>query len=402
MLNICFLGKLRFEWKGEAIEDQLGAKAFALICLLVLNKNRYLSREKIIGYLWPDSNEEAARYNLRYNLWLIKKNIGTDERGNTFLHIDKECCGINKEFNFTCDILDIMKFKPSKKDSVESILRMKQLFRGDFLEGCYFNKCDEFNELIIYERINFEQRKVKILKRLVELYEKDKQYEVCLETINEILEIEPYDEEMVSKILDIYVRCGKRVAAITYYNQFSSQLAGNLGIAPSDALRDKYNEIRLNISETTSNEECSQCPQKCKKNGSSTDKQINQRLELKIITDGIKNIPFFWMSDVTEKIIILVEPQDILRLSKIDRLSLGCIQSRLLDMKEDSPDISFSFEKIRDVCIVNAFIKLLKLICEEHKLTILILNSKELDEVSADVVQYLKKMQIKGLKVIEE
>ncbi len=401
MLNICFLGKLKFEWDGASIEEQLGAKAFALICLLILNKNRYLSREKIIGYLWPDSNEEAARYNLRYNLWLIKKNIGTDEKGRRFLSIDKECCGINKEFDFTCDILNIMKFKPGKDDSIESILQLKQLFRGDFLEGCYFNKCDEFNELIIFERINFEQRKVKILKRLVELYEKEKSYEVCLETINEILEIEPYDEEMVCKILDIYIKCGKRAAAVTYYNQFSNQLAGNLGIAPSDRLRNKYNEIRLNLVDVKNEKECLECSKNCGARPNACQKQERNSGELKLVTSGIKNVDFFWMAEVTGKLISNMDSPQILQLNKAERFSLLCIQPSMADFEGFEREIETS-QNARDVCIVNAFFKLLRIACKTHQITILILESEELDESSAGVVRHLKRMQIEGLKLVEE
>ncbi len=234
MLNISFLGKSKIDYNGNGLEDQLGNKAIALICLLILNEKRYLSREKIVGYLWPDSNIEAAKYNLRYNLWLIKKNIGEDAKNQLFLKVDNDCCCINREYEFECDVLNIMNFRPSQQDSVESILNFKKLFRGDLLEGCYFNKCDEFNDFIIYERINFEQRKVKILKRLVELYENENKYDNCIDIICEILEIDPYDEYMVLKLLDIYVKVGKRAAAITYFNNFSNKLACSLGIAPSN------------------------------------------------------------------------------------------------------------------------------------------------------------------------
>lgn len=182
MLNIHFLGKTRMTYKGKPVYEQLGAKSYALISLLILNENRYMSRDKIIGYLWPDSNDDAARYNLRYNLWLIKKTIQVDENGETFLQVDKETCAINEAYAFRSDVCDVIEFSPSNKDTISSLLALKERFEGDFLEGCYFNKCDAFNDLIIFERINFEKRKVKILKRLAELYEIEKRYEECIET----------------------------------------------------------------------------------------------------------------------------------------------------------------------------------------------------------------------------
>ncbi|NLK71973.1 MAG: hypothetical protein GX285_03000, partial [Clostridiales bacterium] len=313
MLNLRFLGKSKIEYNGKNIEDQLGNKAIALICLLVLNERRYLSREKIIGYLWPDSNTDAAKYNLRYNLWLIKKNILEDKNNNSFLRVDTECCGINSKYEFNCDIIDVMKFKPSCQDSIESILKLKKLFRGDLLEGYYFNKCDEFNDLIIYERINFEQRKVKILNRLVEVYENDKRYEDCIDVLNEILEIEPYDEKTVLKLMDIYQKSGKRAVAINYYNEFSYNLSCSLGIHPSIELRNKYNEIKMSVAELNET--------KSSKDITAKDKDIN------IISYCIKNVEYFWMSDVIGKIINLGVDNCIKQLNQKQLMDLGYIQS---------------------------------------------------------------------------
>lgn len=399
MLSICFLGKSRLEYDGKKFEDQFGNKVIALICLLVLNEKRYLSREKIEGYLWPESNEEAARYNLRYNLWFIKKNIDVDKKGHPFLRVDKDCCGINMEYEFECDILDVMKFKPSQEDSIESIIKLKKLFRGDLLEGCYFNKCDEFNELIIFERINFEQRKVKILKRLVELYENENNYDACIEIINEILEIEPYDEKMVLKILDIYIKCGKRGTAITYYNNFSYGLAGSLGISPSNELRNKYNEIRLTSSDCNSDNDMEMDGTICVK----VPNERKSHLDVKIISNCMKNVEYFWIADVVRKILAVIDADCINQLSKRELLDLGYVQSDILSFCNEQWDLVQEYKReVMSVCIINSFIKLLTYICHKQNLTIIIINSCDIDEISDNVLKYLKRIQIEGLNLVEE
>ncbi len=396
MLNIYFLGKSIIEYNGKVIEDQLGTKSIALICLLVLNEKRYLSREKIEGYLWPDSNMDAARYNLRYNLWLIKKNIGPDKNGNLFLYVDNDCCCINNDYDFNCDIIDIMKFRSSEKDSVESILKLKRLFRGDLLEGCYFKKCDELNDLIIFERMKFEQHKVRILIRLVELCENRDNYIDCLKIINEILEIEPYDEEMVLKALDIYVKCGKPVTAITYYNNFSEVLANSLGILPSHKLRDKYDNIRSVLSETYSDSEISDgiCSESI---------QYKNTNEIKIISNCIIGVEFFWIADVVGKIGDSIGEDCINQLSQKELLDLGYIQSDILNYYNRHFDFVYNYnQEVLHVNIINAFIKLLTFICKKYRLTIIILNSSEIDDISANTIKYLKKINIEGLTFIEE
>ncbi len=393
MLNMYFLGKSKIEYNDKQLEDNLGNKAIALLCLLALKNKGYLSREKLVSYLWPDSNIEAARYNLRYNLWLIKKNIGTDEKGNYFLQIDNEFCSINKEYEFNCDILYILKFKPSRNDTIEGLLKIKKMFRGDLLEGCFFKKCEELNDLIIYERINFEKRKVKILKRLAELYEYEENYEYSIEVINEVLELEPYDEEMIMRLMDIYASCGRRAAAINYFHNYSNGLAGSLGISPSDELKNKYNEIK--------SRNFDDCDKNSAEHTAANDCKRNNKTIVKITSDCMKNIEYFWLSDVIGKLTKNIDEEIIHRLSKKELLDLGYIQSDVLQYCEQWNLLQEYNREVKDVCIINAFIKLLNNICLKQNLTILITNAKDMDETSANVLEYIKRLQIAGLKVIE-
>ncbi|HOL16600.1 MAG TPA: hypothetical protein PLZ49_10540, partial [Bacillota bacterium] len=85
MLSINMFGQMSISYNGASIAAKLSKKLMALICLLVLNAHREMSREKITAYLWPDSEEESARYNLRYNLWVLKKVIPLDANGESFV-----------------------------------------------------------------------------------------------------------------------------------------------------------------------------------------------------------------------------------------------------------------------------------------------------------------------------
>ena len=111
MLTINMLGKGAIFHDGECISEKLSSKLVALICLLVLNKNRNMSKEKIISYLWPDSDDEAAKSNLRFNLWTIKKSIPQSGNGEDFIISGKDYCRINEKYPYTCDktLLDCCK-----------------------------------------------------------------------------------------------------------------------------------------------------------------------------------------------------------------------------------------------------------------------------------------------------
>ena len=244
MLDINFLGKVKIEYNGVDITDKFGAKTKALLSLLILNKDKPLNREKIILYLWPDSTEDSGKFNLRFNLWQLRNIIGSDERGNKFLHTGRSHCGINENYNYNCDVTDIKAFNLKENVSIKKLEELRKKFSGEFFEGFYFKKCNDFNENIILERSYFEEQKIKILLKLVSLYEVEENFEKCSEILKELINIEPYDEEIALRILEIYEKNGKRSLAILFYDDFKKKFMTFLGISPCEELEKKYLEIK--------------------------------------------------------------------------------------------------------------------------------------------------------------
>ena len=58
---------------GADVSDQISSKAAAIIALVLMRETRQMRRSDIISYLWSESSDDAAKYNLRFNLWQIKK-----------------------------------------------------------------------------------------------------------------------------------------------------------------------------------------------------------------------------------------------------------------------------------------------------------------------------------------
>ncbi len=385
MLNICFLGKLKFEYEDHDITEKVGIKTAALVAVLMLQQNRDISREKVIAYLWPDSNEEAAKYNLRYNLWLLKKIIPPDLNEEQFLRINKEYCGINFKYNFRCDILNAINFDSNKSYTIEELLELKITFAGDFFEGHYFNNCDEFNEMIIFERNNFENRKIKVFRKLAELYEEEENYDACLEVINEILNIEPYDENLALKVMSLYICCENRGGAIKFYKSFCNKLICSLGIHPSELLQNKYNEIKSNS--TLETEKLDSEKTRVYSNITGDMKTI------KINTSGIKAIEYFWIADTIDEIIKngFFEEDT---LSKNEIADLAYIMPYIGSYSNIDYDRSVVVPPVR---IIKAFIKLIQNICSKYILYIKIQQVDNMDNISLEVLEQLKRSNIENL-----
>ena len=291
--------------------------------------------------------------------------------------------------------VEITNFKQSPKDTVLSVSKLHDLFKGEFLEGCYFNNCDEFNELILFQRINFENKKVKILKRLSCLLEEEKNYDACREIINEIHEIEPYNEEMALKIMKLYILQGDRVGALNYYNSFSSKLSSNLGISPNQELRAFYKEIRNQYKEPMT----TLSPQIVNKQNC----RHKNREKISINTYCIAGIEYFWVAQVIEKLINKVPEEYFVDFENRYLIDLGGIQREaLLYVEEKTGETIKQIEETRvsDICIINAFTKFLEHIIRKQSIEIFIDNPKELDGISANIVKHLEKSELSNLTIL--
>ncbi|TDP48635.1 AfsR/SARP family transcriptional regulator [Aminicella lysinilytica] len=376
LLKISFLGKPRIEFNQQDITKEFGSKAIALLCLLMINRNGYCNREKILAYLWPNSNDKSAKYNLRFNLWTIKKNVGLDGNGNEFLCVDRERCSINKDYEYQCDIALIKDLLDDNIDDLEDLETMRHFFNGELLEGYYFKECNEFNEVIIYERNLFEVAKVKLLLRLAKQYENRGDLDSCLNTLEETVKFAPYDEDIVLKIMEIYELQDKNSLAVIYYNTYKNRLVNLLGTQPSKKLTAKFYEL-------------SKRPSKGVKLGK-TDFDTNNKQRICIKTKCINGIKYFWMASVIKSLL------EVEGLQLEDYLT----DTQLRDLSYIQPDIANSLgetsarTEVPDVRIAVAFVKLIEKISDSIRLKIIILAENEMDDFSRSLYEYLQDMRL--------
>ena len=368
MLDIKFLGKVKIEYDGIDITDKFGAKTKALLSLLILNKDKSLNREKIISYLWPDSSEDSGRFNLRFNLWQLRNIIGLDENGNKFLHTGRSHCSINTNYRYNCDIIDIKTFNLKENVTIKKLEELRKKFNGEFFEGFYFKNCNDFNESIILERSYFEEQKIKILLKLVSLYEIENNYEKCNEILKELISIEPYDEEIALRILEIYEKNGKRSSAILFYEDFKKKSMTFLGIQPSEELEKKYLEIK---SKDISKE-------KIDNKNKPTFKNKN---ELLLETHCVGEIEYYWTNNFLDKILENINISNYLNEKEIK--DLGYININLF-----TDTLSLIPPKVR---IINILLKLLEKLIIEYNLVVKIVQIEKMDYISKIFLEEFKR-----------
>jgi DNA-binding SARP family transcriptional activator len=248
------LGNLKIIWDNKPILEKLSNKAAGILCYLAANREKKFSRDKLAAYFWDSSNIDSARYNLRYNLWTLRKIIKKDENGEEIILTNKDTCRINPKAKFYLDIFemnDILKdideknFKKHKND----LKKVKKLYVGEFLEEFYLKKCIEFNDWIFYEREKTQRKYIDLLHKLSYLYETDDECHRAIDILEEMIMINPLKEELYVQLIKIYIKLGDRNAALNQYERCCTILREELNIGPMESTKKLYEKIKKSNTE---------------------------------------------------------------------------------------------------------------------------------------------------------
>lgn len=359
MLHITFMGETRFLLDGVDVSDRISSKATAIIALVLMKESRQMRRSDIINFLWGESGDDAAKYNLRFNLWQIKKTL-VQEDGESLFVVTKDHVKVNPEFRFLCDILEIEEANPDAIDSTQELNRLLSLFRGEFFENCYLHNCENFLEHIILRRYYMENRKLAIYHRLIQLSYENKLYDDCLSSISACEQIDPYNESIVKVRLEILIERGAWRDAAQYYQMFYSRLLQDVGTEPSQELQELCKQFHLQEMKATR----------------------ESVLHLEVYT--IPSLAGGWMSQVLKALYQSNQINWNDYLTEQQRSDLSCFQPML------SAQPAASVPMVR---VVDAFMELIYKLCtvkQGRKLEITSINGAPLDRLSQEVAVILQ------------
>ena len=303
MLRIRLLGEVKIENENEDLTGRLSNKSVALIALLILREGRRCSRRRLISYLWPESTESAAKYNLRYNLWQLKKVFGAENPEDGFLIITKEECRINENFPYQCDLRRILDADIEETEDVAELEDLGALFCGDFFEDWYFDGCDELEEMIILSRYNLENKKLSLFRKLVSLYFRENETKKCMKALEICEEMDPYDEGNAKIRMELLIRAENYSEADRYYQRFCRRLIRDIGVEPSAGLRALAGTIR--------------------------GKEEPERDALFIEAAGLESVEFYMLSEILRELMKLPQFRIEEYLDAEQIADLACIQYRL-------------------------------------------------------------------------
>lgn len=236
MLKIRVLGQFHVENNGQAIEIP-SRPAQSLLAYLVLNAGVSHRREKLAGLLWPDATETNARSYLRMALWRIRKSFA---EGNVdwqaYLEINDISVTFEKNASYWLDADIVLERKPPEEWSVDQLVDGVSAYKGELLPGFY----DEWT-ILERERLraSLDHKMRLLLDRLIQ----EQKWDAVLDWSESWIALGHVPEPAYRALIIAHAGLGDLSSASAVYHRYFDVLYQELGVEPSEQMRDLYQQI---------------------------------------------------------------------------------------------------------------------------------------------------------------
>ncbi len=241
-LDISLLGGFQIIQDGLPVTALNQPRQQSLLAYLLLHTNSQVSRRYVAGLFWPEQSEAQARNNLRQLLHQIRHTLPIS---NQFLHADANSLEWRADPSVRLDVWrfdqSLQRFEaaskhgnlPTQSQALEEAI---ELYRGDLLPSCY-------EDWIIPEREELQQRYLKALERQILLLEAQREYSSAIAAAQRLLQQDPLYEHGYRLLIRLYAQNDDRASALRAYQVCVETLARELGVEPEPATRDIYQRL---------------------------------------------------------------------------------------------------------------------------------------------------------------
>jgi DNA-binding SARP family transcriptional activator len=139
-LSLSLLGSFQVTLAEEPVTAFESDKVRALLAYLAVEADQPHRRDSLVGLLWPDWPDRAARTNLRNALANLRGVISDRHAAPPFLLITRETIQFNTASDAWFDVRAFTKLLEATASPQQTIRQLEEavaLYRGNFLEGFY-------------------------------------------------------------------------------------------------------------------------------------------------------------------------------------------------------------------------------------------------------------------------
>jgi len=210
---------------AEPPASLLWRKHLALLVYLARSPHRVRTREHLIGVLWGDRPENAARHSLREAVHHLRGAAGED---------GVDASGEQVRLADGAVALDVDDLEAAAAQG--DWARAASLAGGEFLEGFSVPDAQEFEDWLGAERAAWRRRSVDVLTHHAQDLARSGRASDAAAEGRRALALDPLSDAAAAAAIHALALAGERGAALETYDAFVARLAAQVGGAPGEAL----------------------------------------------------------------------------------------------------------------------------------------------------------------------
>jgi DNA-binding SARP family transcriptional activator len=226
--------QLRLESRTLALPAR---KAQKLLAYLALRPGRSHARQTLTALLWGDTPDKQARQSLRQTVLQLRR-VFAAARNRGFV-VQGETIAVDAA---AVDV-DVARFERLLRQGTrEALEAAAALYQGPLLEGLRL-EAGPFEDWLQSERERLRESALEALTRLLDLQMERGPLDTAVQTAGRLLALDPLREDVHRTLMWLYLRQGRRGAALRHYQVCVGVLERELGVEPDAETQRVYREI---------------------------------------------------------------------------------------------------------------------------------------------------------------
>jgi DNA-binding SARP family transcriptional activator/tetratricopeptide (TPR) repeat protein len=226
MLSLRTFGVVALERDGVALVGRFTQRRrLALLVLLASARQHPISRERVLGLLWPEAGEDHARHALAQLVYELRRDLGQDvvTGGPDHLALDSRCVG--SDLDAFLSALQCRDF-----ESAASV------YKGPFLDGFFVANAPAFERWVEEQRATLAARHLQALESLAIACEGTGNFAAACEHRRRIVVVDPLSARHAVAFMRALARAGDTTAAIRHATMHKTLLRGELDVDADPAV----------------------------------------------------------------------------------------------------------------------------------------------------------------------
>lgn len=231
--------------RGDHVVRSFGTqKTGLLLAHLACSPDKRFAREELADLLWPESDGDAARTNLRVALYTLRQRLGSSKDAHVDLILSDKS---NIRLNGDAVTVDVVEFEracaaaSAGTGQIEDVSRAVGLYGGEFLPGFY-------DSWALETRSRLSELFYNVLRDGIRLAVQAGNLADAMGYAQRALALDTLREDAHLDIIRLYVQSGRHSAAVRQFRALEAALESEMGEGPSVETRHAITALLQNRS----------------------------------------------------------------------------------------------------------------------------------------------------------